>query len=63
MAHSLVYEVLGLINAITLFVQNFFIKIVRKKKQYMKEVFSIGFAYWLKLLLFTQIRRSTVGFS
>lgn len=62
MAHSLIYEVLGLINAITLFVQNFFIKIVKKKVMHERSSFLLVslVGMWLKLLLFTQIWRSTV---
>lgn len=65
MAHSLIYEVLGLISAITLFVQNFFIKIVKKKVMHERSSFLLVslVGMWLKLLLFTQIWRSTVGFS
>lgn len=65
MAHSLIYEVLGLISAITLFVQNFFIKIVKKKVMHERSSFLLVslLGMWLKLLLFTQIWRSTVGFS
>lgn len=65
MAHSLIYEVLGLISAITLFAQNFFIKIVKKKVMHERSSFLLVslVGMWLKLLLFTQIWRSTVRFS